>query len=690
MIMPARSEEPVALPEVVVASSSSQSTAARTERFEAARHDIFTTIGASTTTLGQDAIVGRPQGNDTPFDTLLTQLPGVSLDSATGPDFHVRNEYANVQYRIDGILLPDNVSGLTTIFDTSFVGTLSLLDGALPAQYGLRTAGVIDITPRRFGTPQGDVSVYGGSHATITPRLDYGGVSGSSQYFIGLRGFRSDIGIDNPTPSYDPIHDRTEQGRAFFYLSTILSDSARVVTIAGFSDVQTQIPNLSGLQPLGDSGEADYFSTSLNDRENNRFAFGLAALQTKGERFDSQLSAFARYAQVHFVPDVQGGLAFNDVASDVNRRSVLGGMAFDSAYRLTPFQTIRAGFALSAEQTNNDNLLTVLPVLADGTIAPTPFSYADVNAKLGVNIGGYVQDEIALTPTLALNLGLRFDQLYQYVTANQLSPRAALAWHPDPLTLIHLGYARYFTPPSQAEAATSNIGLATGTTLQPEVPLAGPALPERSNYFDVGADRIVLPGWTIGGDLYLKLAKDLIDDGEFGEARVVSQLNYGRAYAQGAELKTRFIKGGFSAYGNLSTNRTKDTRPVSNQYVLDAAEYAFITQHFIFADDVQLVTASAGASYRFGPSLVTANMIYGSGLRSGFANLGHVPAYTQVNVGFAHELRVGADPRPLTIRFDIVNLFDTSYQLRDGSGIGVAAPMYGPRRGFFVGLSKAI
>jgi hypothetical protein len=28
--------------------------------------------------------------------------------------------------------------------------------------------------------------------------------------------------------------------------------------------------------------------------------------------------------------------------------------------------------------------------------------------------------------------------------------------------------------------------------------------------------------------------------------------------------------------------------------------------------------------------------------------------------------------------------------LRDGSGIGVFAPQYGPRRGFFVGVSKKL
>ena len=37
----------------------------------------------------------------------------------------------------------------------------------------------------------------------------------------------------------------------------------------------------------------------------------------------------------------------------------------------------------------------------------------------------------------------------------------------------------------------------------------------------------------------------------------------------------------------------------------------------------------------------------------------------------------------LLVRFDVVNLLDKIYQLRDGSGIGVGAPQFGQRRGFY-------
>ena len=65
------------------------------------------------------------------------------------------------------------------------------------------------------------------------------------------------------------------------------------------------------------------------------------------------------------------------------------------------------------------------------------------------------------------------------------------------------------------------------------------------------------------------------------------------------------------------------------------------------------------------------------------------PAYDQVNLGVSREFMV-PDFGKVTARFAVVNVFDKVYLIRDGSGIGVFAPQYGPRRGFYVGLSKKI
>ena len=66
-----------------------------------------------------------------------------------------------------------------------------------------------------------------------------------------------------------------------------------------------------------------------------------------------------------------------------------------------------------------------------------------------------------------------------------------------------------------------------------------------------------------------------------------------------------------------------------------------------------------------------------------------MPGYVQVNVGASHTFDIDGF-KGLTARFDVINLFDEKYEIRDGSGIGVGAPQWGARRGFFVGLSKAL
>ena len=153
--------------------------------------------------------------------------------------------------------------------------------------------------------------------------------------------------------------------------------------------------------------------------------------KTRATDGDAQFAVFSRYAKVHFVPDVFGDLVFNDVASNVTRESLLNGTQFDMSYIVNARHTLRTGFAVTEEQTNVNDIATVLPVdPVTGAISPTPFAIDEPNSKLGWNIGTYVQDEWKLTNELTLNAGLRFDQLYQFVNANQLSPRVALVYKP--------------------------------------------------------------------------------------------------------------------------------------------------------------------------------------------------------------------------------------------------------------------
>jgi len=91
----------------------------------------------------------------------------------------------------------------------------------------------------------------------------------------------------------------------------------------------------------------------------------------------------------------------------------------DAAFRLNPAHTLRTGFVVSGESAQVTTQDTLLPLdLMTGAPIDAPFGLVDSTSKLGWLMGVYLQDEFKLTSNLTLNLGIRFDQMYQYVDAN--------------------------------------------------------------------------------------------------------------------------------------------------------------------------------------------------------------------------------------------------------------------------------
>ncbi|WP_051335457.1 TonB-dependent receptor [Methylocapsa acidiphila] len=661
-----------------------------TEKFDKARSDIYAPVGANAYKIDRQAIEATPQGDNTPFNKVLLQAPGVTQDSAASGGLHVRNEHANVQYRINGILLPDGVSGFGQVLETSFVQSLSLITGVLPAQYGLRTAGLVDVLTRSgVSAPGGLVGVYGGAQATFSPYMEYGGAIGRTQFFMTGRYFSNDMGVENPTASYDAIHDLTRQGKYFGYVSTILDDATRVSFISGMAINKYQIPNSPGQPPQFTAYGHDNFNSSLlNENQLEQTFYNVLAVQRSVDNLDAQLAFFSRISNLHFTPDPIGDLVFNGVASDVARESFVNGLQGDAAARLGP-HTLRFGFLASAEKSDASDSNVVLPLDALGNPIDAPFNITQAVQKVGWLGSLYASDEWRIADRLTLNAGLRFDQMVQYVNANQLSPRISLVYHPIQGGTLHAGFARYFTPPPQSLAAPVSVAPYANTTLQPEVTLNSAARPERSSYIDAGYAQKILPGLEAAVDAYYKRAKNLLDDGQFGQALVLTAFNYDRAYNTGVEFTLNFQNENFRAYANFAWARQRATSPSSNQYLFGADEYAYISSHYVYTDHAQTLTGSGGVSYLWNGTRISADLIYGSGLRSGFANTEHVSPYAQVNLGVSHEFpiqEVGVGP--LTLRFDVINLFDRVYEVRDGSGIGVFAPQYGPLRGFYVGIAQ--
>ena len=183
------------------------------------------------------------------------------------------------------------------------------------------------------------------------------------------------------------------------------------------------------------------------------------------------------------------------------------------------------------------------------------------------------------------------------------------------------------------------------------------------------------------------MTRDQINQGQFGAALVLNGFQYERGQNTGIELKAVYTDGNLRMYANLAWARQLGNNVVTNQYLLGSDEFAYTQNNWVYADHSQLWTGSGGVSYLWNGTRFSADLIYGSGLRSGFANTDHLPPYAQVNAGISHEYDIPGWS-PVTLRFNVVNVFDTSYVLKNGTGIGVFANAYGPRIGYYFGLAQ--
>src|SRR6202045_1538967 len=158
-----------------------------------ARDQIVPYLGATKYSIGQQQIQTQSQGANAPFNQVILRAPGVAQDSYG--QLHVRDEHANLQFRIDDVLIPEGITGFGQEIDTHLVKSVDLITGSLPAQFGFRTSGIIDIHTKAGVTLNGgDLSYYGGSNATIFPSFQVGCAQGHFNYYVFGSYNQNDLG----------------------------------------------------------------------------------------------------------------------------------------------------------------------------------------------------------------------------------------------------------------------------------------------------------------------------------------------------------------------------------------------------------------------------------------------------------------------------------------------------------------
>src|SRR5207302_9860242 len=165
--------------------------------------------------------------------------------------------------------------------ETRFADNISLVTGALPAQFGFRTTGVIDIHTRSGAVFTGnEASIFVGSFDTIMESFERGGVIGKLSYYVTESYLHDGIGVENPTRSSSPIHDDTDQYKLFGYFSYIYDDTSRLTLLVSGNRSDFQIPNNPGQAvAFTDMGRSDFDSSKLNQNQAEQSSYATLTYQ---------------------------------------------------------------------------------------------------------------------------------------------------------------------------------------------------------------------------------------------------------------------------------------------------------------------------------------------------------------------------------------------------------------------------
>ena len=314
-------------------------------------------------------------------------------------------------------------------------------------------------------------------------------------------------------------------------------------------------------------------------------------------------------------------------------------------------------------------------------ISDIPFSIFQSTGQQAYTYSTYLQHAWRVIPSVTINGGLRFDYSQAFRDEWQLSPRLSVVWTPTPTTTVHAGYARYFTPPPLIFTSTAqfnqfaNTHGRAGGDQERHRPVRARQLPRCRDH---PADSF--PASRSGSMATGSRPTNLLDDGQFGAPVLQTPFNYKSGYNYGVELTGTYIIGNFSAYGNLAaaTQWGKRIETAQSLFSADDLAYSYNALH-----PHRPRPAHHGVRRRLLPlaetraSAWTSWRAAGSGAASSIRT---TPPSRPTRPPTSASLTVSTCPGvgKLEARFDITNLWDEQYKIRDGSGLGVFAPQFGP------------
>jgi outer membrane receptor for ferrienterochelin and colicins len=651
--------------------------------------------------LSRKDIEALPRGNNNDvYDVLLT-IPSVIYGGLK--QTHIRQDHANQQFRIDGIPIPDTVSGsFADIVPPRAWERADIILGGMEAQYGNKTAIIVDITSKSGTKPGfGSVQVFGGSNETVNPSIEYGGAIGDKIRFYLLSSYvTTNRGIEPPTLGKTNDHNQSEKNNTYLRGDYQHDNRNNVSWIFLNSVAKYQIPTIPNLEANSDvlallPGFTPNASQSVDQfqKENNQYSQLVWRHDVNANHFFG-LGLYFRRGVADFQTDPLNALAYAD---DVNtaqtasqqRVAYSGGARFDYTWVPDSHHLVKTGFQFDYTRANNTAQIFAFDTSSGAPVGPVITREAS-NQTIQTRQEFWVQDQWSLNDHWTFNLGVRGDAIQGFYNEGQVSPRVGVTYKHNQSNVFHAYYGRLFTPPNVEQVAVTQLNT-QNTTAAPDNPTGFRPRAERSHYFEVGSYHALHRKATLELTAYYKLAHYLSDAGQFGSTPLLNFFAFEQGWQRGIDgaLKVQFTDN-FTGRGNVAWGQCKGYGLQSGQYLLDQGEINDITSPGgVFCDHSQLITSSAVLSYRLWErTALTGQMLYGSGLRTSEpgakTNSSHEDSYTVYNASITHTIPLPWHGQKMLLGFDVINLFDQQYFINRGEGsIGLGIAHAGMPRSYF-------
>ena len=463
------------------------------------------------------------------IDHRLGSIPGRSLQDLVNSQpgwlyegnavLHPRGSEYQTQFVVDGVPLTDNRSpSFGPAIDADDVQSLSIYTAGIPAEYGRKMGGVIEINTLQDAQPgwHGQVTLSGGS-------FDTAGASAQAQYTWGKNvtgatasGARTDHYL-NPVVPQNFTNTGTLGDFSLNY-ERDLTPQDRVRFIVRHELSRYEIPNEQLQEAAGQRQTADNIET-----------MGIASYE----------HAFSSNAVADFrtmVRDNQVGFNSNPQSDPI---SVLQQNDFREVY-FRGTTTINHGhheWKVGFEADNtflNENFryhITDPSRFDDGT--PIDFSFLGNRPDLEQSV--FVQDQIRLK-NWTISAGLRWDHYQLLLNSHAVDPRLSVSrYFPSADLMVHFSYDRAFQTPS-----FENILLSSSTqveSLDPSSFLRLPVEPSEGNYYEAGLTKVFHQKVKLDTNYYRRLVSNYADDDQIQNTAISFPIALRRSVIYGAEAK---------------------------------------------------------------------------------------------------------------------------------------------------------